>query len=283
MIVSDIAMNAESSSPLAEPGFQRLLEILRIMDGVAVACSGGLDSSLLLAAARLALGERVLALTVVTPYMASQEIAEAKALTARLGARHRVLELPMPEEIAANPPDRCYRCKRTLFAELQTVAAAEGFAWLADGSNRDDLADYRPGMRALRELGIRSPLLEADLGKAEIRRYARALDLPVWNHPASACLLTRLPHDTAVRPELLRRVEAAEQALRALEFRTVRVRCHDDLARIELDRAEQARLLDERVGGQVVEALIACGFRHVTLDLQGYRMGSFNVIAPATE
>ena len=276
-------MTTESSSPLAEPGFQHLLGLLRDLDGVAVACSGGLDSSLLLAAARMALGERVLALTVVTPYMASREIAEARALTARLGARHRVLELPMPEEIASNPPDRCYRCKRTLFAELQKVAATEGFRWLVDGSNRDDLADYRPGMRALRELGIRSPLLETDLGKAQIRRYAKALELSVWNHPASACLLTRLPHDTAVRPELLRRVEAAEQALGVLGFRTVRVRCHDDLARIELDRAEQGRLLDEQVGGQVVEALIACGFRHVTLDLQGYRMGSFNVVSPAPE
>ena len=163
-----------TAATLAETGFQRLLELLRGLDSVAVACSGGLDSSLLLAAARLALGDRVLALTVVTPYMASDEIAEARELTARLGVPHQVLELPMPGEIADNPPDRCYLCKRALFAELKSVADEAGFAWLADGSNRDDLADYRPGMRALRELAIRSPLLEADLGKAEIRRYAHA-------------------------------------------------------------------------------------------------------------
>ena len=227
-----------TAATLAETGFQRLLELLRGLDSVAVACSGGLDSSLLLAAARLALGDRVLALTVATPYMAFGEIAEARALTAQLGVRHRVLELPMPVEITHNPPDRCYRCKRALFAELKSVAAREGCAWLADGSNRDDLADYRPGMRALRELEVRSPLLEADLGKADIRRYARALNLPVWDKPASACLLTRLPHDTEVDLGVLRRVEAAERALRALGFGAVRVRCHDDLARIEVDRAD---------------------------------------------
>jgi uncharacterized protein len=261
---------------LAEAGFQRLLELLRELDSVAVACSGGLDSSLLLAAARLALSDRVLALTVATPYMAAQEIVQVWELTLTLDVRHRVLKLPMPAEIVRNPPDRCYRCKRVLFAELKAVATEEGFTWLVDGSNRDDLADYRPGMRALRELEIRSPLLEADLGKTEIRRYARALNLPVWDKPASACLLTRLPHDTEVDLHLLERVEASEQALRGLGFRTVRVRCHGDLARIEVDRTDLPRLLDESVGGEVVAALTGCGFRYVTLDLQGYRMGSFN-------
>ncbi len=271
-------MTAGSLSPLDEPGYRDLVELLRGLGSVAVACSGGLDSSLLLAVARAALGERVLALTAATPYMASWEIAEARELAALLGARHRVLELPLPAEIAHNPPDRCYRCKLKLFSELKAVAAEEGCAWLADGTNRDDLEDYRPGMRALRELEIRSPLLEAGLGKAEIRRYARALNLPVWNKPAYACLLTRLPHDAEVRPELLRRVEAAERALLALGFGTVRVRCHDDLARIEVDQADQVRLRDEEVAGQVVAALTGCGFRYVTLDLQGYRRGSFNIV-----
>jgi uncharacterized protein len=274
-----IAMIAESSSVLTEPGYQRLLEILRSMDSIAVACSGGLDSSLLLAVAHTLLGERVLALTVITPYMASWEIAEAQDLTTRLGIRHQLLTLPIPDNIAHNPPDRCYRCKRTLFAELKAVAAAEGLTWLADGTNRDDLSDYRPGIRALRELAVRSPLLEAGLGKADLRRYARALNLPVWNKPASACLLTRLPHDTQVQLEWLRRVEAAERALLDLGFGTVRVRCHDDLARIEVDRTEQARLLQEDIAAQIVAALTGCGFRYVTLDLQGYRMGSFNVVA----
>lgn len=276
-------MTAGVESPLTEPLYQQLRALLEGMGAVAVACSGGLDSSLLLAVACDALGERVLALTVVTPYMASGEIAEVKKLAESLGVRHRVLEMPMPAAIAHNPPDRCYLCKQTLFAELKTIATAEGFAWLADGSNRDDLQDYRPGLRALRELGIRSPLLEAGLGKAEIRRYAQALNLPVWDKPASACLLTRLPHDTEVRPEALRRVEAGESALLALGFRTVRVRCHGDLARIEVDRAEQSRFLDTTVAEQVAAALTACGFRYVTLDLQGYRMGSFNVVSPATE
>ena len=272
-------MTAESSQVLAEPGYQQLLEILRGMDAIAVACSGGLDSSLLLAVAHRVIGERVLALTVMTPYMASWEIAEAKDLTARLGIRHQILTLPMPDDIAHNPPDRCYRCKRTLFAELKKIAAAEGLTWLADGTNRDDLSDYRPGMCALRELSIRSPVLEAGLGKADLRRYARALNLPVWNKPAAACLLTRLPHDTPVQPEALRRIEAAERALLDLGFGAVRVRCHGDLARIEVDRAEQVRLLDDEMAARVGEALTDCGFRYVTLDLQGYRMGSFNIAA----
>ncbi|MFO1422113.1 MAG: ATP-dependent sacrificial sulfur transferase LarE [Candidatus Competibacteraceae bacterium] len=268
-----------ADAALAEAGFQRLLELLRGLGPVAVACSGGLDSSLLLAAARLALGDQVLALTVATPYMATYEIVQVGELTRMLDVRHRVLNLPIPPEIVRNPPDRCYRCKQALFAELKAIAAEEGFACLVDGSNRDDLADYRPGMRALRELEIRSPLLEADLGKTEIRRYARALNLPVWDKFASACLLTRLPHDTEVDLYLLRRVEASEQALRALDFRAVRVRCHGDLARIEVDRAEHPRLLDEAVADQVTAALTGCGFQYVTLDLRGYRMGSFNVPA----
>ena len=269
---------SDHAAPLLEPGYQRLLDILREMGSVAVACSGGLDSSLLVAAAQTALGERAVALTVVTPYMTGHEIAAARALTAQLNVQHRVLELPMPPDIADNPPDRCYRCKRALFRELQAVASAEGRVWLADGSNQDDLQDYRPGMRALQELAIRSPLLEAGLGKAEIRRYARALNLPVWNQPAQACLLTRLPHGTEVDLEQLRRVETAEQALRDLGFNAVRVRCHADLARIELDRADQTRLLDATLARQVTAALLGGGFRYVTLDLQGYRMGSFNIV-----
>jgi uncharacterized protein len=274
-------VTSETKSVLNEAGYQRLLEALRGMGSVAVACSGGLDSSLLLAAAHEALNGQVLALTVQTPYMTSHEISDARTLTAELGMRHQVLEWPIPQAISHNPPDRCYRCKRTLFAELKTIAAAEGCAWLADGTNRDDLDDYRPGMRALRELGIRSPLLEAGLGKAEIRRYAQALNLAVWNKPAAACLLTRLPHGTEARSELLRRVEAAEQALLNLGFSAVRVRCHDDLARIEVDRVDQLRLLEEPVNAQVVAALTDCGFRYITLDLQGYRMGSFNVASTA--
>lgn len=273
-------MTPPMEAVLAEPGYQRLLEILRELGSVAIAYSGGLDSSFLLAAAQAAVSERAMGLTASLPYMATWEIAEARELATLLGIRHQVLELPMPAEVKDNPPDRCYHCKKALFARLQTAAIAAGCDELVDGSNRDDLDDYRPGLRALRELGIRSPLLEAGLGKAEIRRYAQALKLPVWNKPAYACLLTRLPHDTSVQPERLRQVENAERALLALGFSTVRVRCHDDLARIELNHTEHSRLLDSAISAQVAAALTACGFRYVTLDLQGYRMGSFNV-APA--
>lgn len=271
-------MTPPADAALAEPAYQRLLEILRELGSVAIAYSGGLDSSFLLTVAQAALGERAMGLTASLPYMASWEIAEAQELAAWLGIRHRILELPMPMEVKDNPPDRCYRCKRALFTTLQTTATTAGCAWLVDGSHRDDLDDYRPGLRALRELGIRSPLLEAGLGKAEIRRYAQALNLPIWNKPAYACLLTRLPHDTPVQPERLRQVENAERALLTLGFSTVRVRCHDDLARIELHQSEHHHLLNPAISAQVATALKACGFRYITLDLQGYRMGSFNVV-----
>jgi uncharacterized protein len=173
----------------------------------------------------------------------------------------------------ANAPNRCYFCKTDLFARLQTLARAEGYPWVVEGANLDDLGDLRPGRQAAREQAVRSPLLEAGLNKAGIRELSRALGLPTWEKPAMACLASRIPHGTPVTIERLGQVERAEAALRALGFRSVRVRHHETIARIELPPDERARLLDPTVGGTAVQALKAVGYQYVVLDLEGYRPG----------
>jgi len=260
---------------LDEGIYDRLLERLRGFKTVSVAFSGGADSALLLAAARDTLGDRVLALTAVAPYMVRQEVADALALAGELGVRHQLVELPMAEGMDDNPPERCYLCKRALYGQLIAVAQAEGFAPVLDGSNVDDLQDYRPGLRALGELGIRSPFLECGIGKAEVRRLAKALGLPTWRKPTNTCLLTRMPFGRKVTMETLQRIEEAERLLLARGYDWVRVRCHGELARIEVAAGSRARLLDE--ADAIIAGLEALGFRYVTLDLRGYQLGSMNV------
>lgn len=254
--------------------YERLLERLRALKVAAVGFSGGTDSTLLLTAAKEALGDRVLALTAVTPYMERQEVADTLALASRLGVRHELVELDMPEGIESNPPERCYICKRALYVKLQAVANEAGFSRVLDGSNLDDLADYRPGLRALRELEIDSPLLACKMSKADVRRLSEAMGLPTWNKPTNACLLTRLPIGTRVSMEDLHRVEEAERFLKARGFEWVRVRLHGDLVRIEVALEQRLRLVEEAEA--VTDTLEGLGFRHVTLDLLGYQLGSMN-------
>ena len=254
--------------------YRRLLECLRGLRAVSVAFSGGADSALLLAAAREALGDRVLALTAVTPYMVRQEIADALALGAELGVRHQLVELPMPEGMGDNPPDRCYLCKRALFTRLIAVAEEQGFAAVLDGSNVDDLTDYRPGLRALGELGVKSPFLECGIGQEDVRRLALALGLPTWRKPTNTCLLTRIPFGRKITMETLQRIEEAERLLLDRGYDWVRVRCHGDLARIEVAPGLRRRLLDE--ADPIIEGMEGLGFRYVTLDLRGYQLGSMN-------
>ncbi len=243
-----------------------------------IAFSGGTDSAYLAWAATQVLGPAALCVTADSPSYPDHHRQLARRVAADFGLRHEFVttdEIDRPE-YRANPVNRCYYCKHELYSVLTGLASARGVAAIADGSNADDRGDYRPGRQAAREFGVVSPLDEAGLTKAEIRALSRAAGLPTWDEPASACLSSRIPYETAITDEALRRIEQAEARLRALGFRVCRVRHHDTLARLELGPDELARAFDPEVRERIVRELRALGYRHVTVDLQGYRMGSLN-------
>jgi len=244
-----------------------------------VAVSGGVDSSFLLRVAREELGaERVTAVTARSPLLSAGEEAEAEAACRAEGVRREVVDFdPLGVEgFAGNPPERCYLCKRALFGALLGRCAETGAGTLVEGTNADDAGEYRPGLRALRELGVRSPLLEAGLGKAAIRAFSRELGLAAWDRPSRACLATRFPHGDRITAEGLRRAEAAERSLREAvpEARQVRVRVHGEVARIETEPEAMAAVLARREA--VAAGLRGLGYRWVAMDLDGFRSGSLN-------
>ncbi len=245
---------------------------------VIVAYSGGVDSSLVLKVAYDVLGEDVLGVIADSPSLPREELQAALEIARHIGARIRIIET---EELdnpayAANPTNRCYFCKATLHDALWAIARAEGYRYILDGTNADDVGDYRPGQQAARERGVRSPLLEAGLTKADVRALARYLGLPNWNKPAMACLSSRVPYGTPITRQVLRQIETAEAALHRLGFTQCRVRHHGTVARIEVPLADFPRLLAVRE--RVIQAVRAAGYTYVTLDLAGFRSGSGNEV-----
>lgn len=256
--------------------YQALIEYLRKLERVVLAFSGGVDSTFLLRAATEALGDNLKAVTILSPYIPKWEIAEARELAHELGVKYEIIEAPLIDAIKFNPDNRCYLCKTAVFTMIQELAAREGYPYVIDGTNFDDIQDYRPGLKALAELGVRSPLKDCELTKAEIRGYSKDLGLPTWDKPPYACLLTRIPYGEELKVEDFAKIEKAEKYMMDLGFRAIRVRCHGNLARIEVDRKDRARLLDEVLLDTISLKLKEFGFRYVAVDAEGYRTGSLN-------
>lgn len=253
-----------------------LLASLKKMGKVVLAFSGGVDSTFLLKAAKETLGDKFKAVTIQSPYIPKWEIAEAKDLTAELGVAFEIIEAPIIDEIRNNPENRCYLCKKAVFSLIKAVAEKEGYPYIVDGTNFDDIGDYRPGLKALQELNVRSPLLECRLTKQEIRILSKELGLKTWDKPSYACLLTRIPYGNELREMDFAMIENAERYMMARGFRAIRVRCHEGLARIEVVENDRAKLFAEGLLDEIAAKFKEFGFAYVTLDLEGYRVGSFN-------
>ena len=263
---------------MLENKLNKLKDILKSLDSVVIAFSGGVDSTLLSKVAYKVLGDKSLAVTAKSETYTKSELEDAIGLAKEIGIKHEVIEtseLDIPE-FSHNPADRCYHCKKELLKKLKEIAESKGFKHVVDGANLDDTGDYRPGMRAVNEMGVRSPLKEAELTKDEIRELSKCYGLPTWDKPSAACLASRFPYGTEITREKLNVVNDAEAFIKSFGIIQLRVRYHDQIARIEVSEKDMENLLKNR--DQIVKKLKEFGFNYVTMDLQGYRTGSMNEV-----
>ena len=262
---------------MLEQKYEALLAYLKSLEKLTIAFSGGVDSTFLAYAAQEALGDNALTITVDSPYIPRWELDEAKELAESIGIKQEIIHLTeIPQAIEFNPDNRCYLCKKVIFSTILQKASDLGYTKVADGSNFDDTKDYRPGMVALKELEVYSPLLIMEWTKDEIRQMSAKVGLVTHDKPAYACLLTRIPYGTQIQSDELVRIEASEVYMMSLGFRSVRVRCHGDLARIEVARQDRKRLFDEDLLDKISDKLKSYGFTYVTIEASGYKMGSLN-------
>jgi uncharacterized protein len=258
--------------------YDRLQKIIRRSESAVVAFSGGVDSTFLLKVCADLLGDRVLAVTARSETFPARELAEARSLAGQIDVKHIIIdsnELDVPG-FADNPPNRCFLCKSELFSKVEVIAAEHQFKWVFDGSNLDDTRDYRPGREAARRFEVRSPLIEAELRKRDIRVLSKKLGLPTWDKPSFACLSSRFPYHSRITRPALKCIEDAEDYLWSLGMRVFRVRHHDTLARLELGDQEMTLLRENRLADPIVRYFKSLGYKYVALDMEGYRSGSMN-------
>lgn len=261
---------------MIEDKSKKLDLILHDLGSFVLAFSGGVDSTFLLHRAHSLRKVDVTAVTIRTPYMATREISDALEFTSSHGMNHKILDIDLPDIIRNNPPQRCYLCKKNLFTNLIEFGSKNNLKFVIDGTNADDTGEFRPGLKALEELGIRSPLLEAGLTKEEIRKLSKQANLSTWDRPAMACLLTRIPYNREISEPMLRMIESAENLIFNLGFPGTRVRMHGDVARIECIPGYMEKIMQKQTRDQVISGMKKLGFRYISLDLEGYRTGSLN-------